>query len=465
MLSYLPTRQTPARRFLGSLRFPAVAALGLLLSAAPFASAQISLGTAVDLALSSNPRVLGAKSDVDRAIAQRSQAHDAYIPSITAGAGIGQSYGYSPQPPTLFTVTAGSLVYSSAQFAYLRSANAGIVAARLSLEDTREAVAEDTSIAFITLDHDQQREQVVRQQAEFANALVSIVQKRLDAGQDNQIELTQAKLTAAQMRLAVLHAGDDAAVDREHLAHLIGLPPTALSTDSIFPSSPMPFDAPADTTVHGYANAAVASAFSSAEARRQQAAGDATFRFRPQLNLVAQYNRYATFTDSFSALQKLNGTIKADEGVFGIQIVIPVMDRTRVAKARETAAEAARSLHDAQNAQIEALDGQARLRHSLAELQAQTEVATLQQQLAQEQLDIVKTQLQNGTGNPESQPMTPKDEQKARISERDKYLGVVDATFQLRQAEIHLLRQTGQLETWLKSGLSPQPPTAPTPQP
>lgn len=465
MLLHSPNRQTPVRSLLGRLPRLAALALALFLSAAPCAHAQISLTTAVDLALSSNPRVQGAKADVERARAQRSQAHDAYVPSITAGAGIGQSYGYSPQPPTLFTVSGGSLVYSSAQFAYIRSANAAINAAQLALEDAREAVAQDTALAFVALDRDQQREQVVHQQAGYADALVTIVQNRVDAGQDTQIDLTQAKLTAAQLRLASLRDQDETAVDREHLAHLIGLPPTSLSADSNFPASPIPLDTPADNSVHGFANAAVASAFANAEARHQEAEGEATFRFRPQLNLVAQYNRYATFTDSFAALQKLNGTIKADEGVFGVQIILPVFDRGRSAKARETAADATRAFRDAQNAQIDALDGQSRLRHSISELQAQAEVATLQQQLAQQQLDVLKVQLQSGTGTPDSPQMTPKDEQKARIAERDKYLGVIDASFQLRQAEIQLLRQTGQLEAWLKSAISKQPPAAPAPRP
>jgi hypothetical protein len=84
-------------------------------------------------------------------------------------------------------------------------------------------------------------------------------------------------------------------------------------------------------------------------------------------------------------------------------------------------------------------------------LQAQTEVAGLQQQLAQQQLEIVRVQLQNGTGNPEGPQMTPKDEQNARISEREKYLGVIDANYQLHEAEVQLLRQMGQLQTWLRS--------------
>jgi outer membrane protein TolC len=429
--------------------------------------AQISLSTAVDLALRGNPRVQGAQADVDKARAQLSQSLDAYVPTINAGAGIGQSYGYSPYPPTLFTVNGGSLVLSASQFYYIRSARAGVDAAELALDDMREAVAEDTALAFAALDHDQQREQAIGQQYGFAKTLVSIVQSRVDAGQDMAIELTQAQLTQAQLHLATLRAADEIAIDREHLARLIGLQPTALSVDSTFPTSPVPLDMTADSTVHGYANAAVAAAYASANAKQQQALGDARFRFRPQINFFAQYNYYATFSDSFAQLQKVyqantgQTTLRASEGAFGVQINIPILDRSRAAKARESAADAAHALHDAQNAQINALDGQSLLRHSIDELQAQADVAKLAQQYAQQQLDILQQQLKSG--NLGGRQMTPKDEQNARISEREKYLGVVDAAYQLHEAEIHLMRQTGQLLTWLKSTASAKAPSAATP--
>ena len=189
--------------------------------------------------------------------------------------------------------------------------------------------------------------------------LVSIVQSRVDAGHDPAIELTQAKLTQAQLHLASLRAADEMAVTRDHLARLIGLPPAALSIDSVFPASPAPLDSMADTSLHGYANAAVAAAFASAMAKQQQANGDAHWRFHPQINFFAQYNRYATFTDSFAQLQKLdalnnNGqtALTANEGAFGIQINVPILDRSRAAKARESAADAAHALHDAQNSQL-----------------------------------------------------------------------------------------------------------------
>lgn len=439
------------------------------------ASAQLSLTSAVDLAVRNNPRVLSAQDDVKRAAAQIDEVHDAYIPSINAGAGIGEAYGYLPNPPTLFTVTAGSLAFSISQFSYTRSARAGFNAAQLALKDTREAVAQDAAVAFLQLDHDQQRQQAIDQQHGFATKLVDIVQQRLDAGQDTQIELKQAQITAAQLRVASLTAGDAVTGDREHLARLIGLPAATLTQIELPPDFSVPVDSAADPNLT-YPTAGVASAFANAEAKFQQAKGDSTFRYWPQVNFFGQYNRYATFTNSFTTLKNLNdcptntiGTttchnsqIGADEAAFGVQITLPFFDRVRSAKSREAFAEAAHTLHDAQNAQIEALDGQSHLRHSIEEAQAQADLAVLQQQYAQLQLDVLEQQMQTGTGIAFGPQMTPKDEQKARIAERDKYLDVIDANFRVRQSGLELLRQTGQLEQWLKS-LATAPSSSPLP--
>jgi len=447
----------------------AVAGLAFLLPTR--AHAQISLTTAVDLALRSNPRVLGAEDDVRKAKAQVAEAHDAYIPSVTAGAGLGQAYGYLPSPPTLFDITAGSLVFNISQFSYSHSAQSGLSAAQLALDDVREQVAEDTALAYIAFNHDQQREQAIGQQVGYANTLVTIELERFDAGQDTQIDLTQAKLTAAQLRVATLKAEDDLAYDREHLARLVGLPPPSLRIDESFPANPISLDATANPAPGGYANSAVAAAFATADARLQQARGDSRYLFWPRINFFTQYNRYATFTSSFGTLEQFsNAHIAPNEAAIGVQISISIFDKGSGAKARVSVAEASRGLHDAQNAQIEALDGQGRLRHSVAELQAQADVAGFEQELAQQQLDILRVQLQSGTGNPNGPQMSPKDEQTARIAERGKYLGVLDANFQVRQTEIQLLRQSGSLESWLKSATKAAPtqnnlPASPTPQP
>jgi outer membrane protein TolC len=437
-------------RFLGRLL------LGTLASALP-AHAQLSMPGAVDLALRNNPRMKVAQADVARARAQLAQTHDVYIPSLSAGAGLGYAYGYSPYPPTLFTFNGGSLLYNPAQKYYILSARAGLDAAEHAYDEARDALSEDAAQSYLALQHDQQRLTVITQQSGFAANLVAIVQARLEGGQATAIELTQAKLTAANLRLALLHEQDGLDSDRDHLARIIGVSPASLTIDDVFPASPVlePNGPPESEST----SPSVASAYASALARQQQAIGDAKFRFRPQVNLAVQYSRYATFTESFNTLNNLyNHQLTANTYVVGVQITLPLYDRYREAKARETAADASHALHEAENAKLTTLDAQARLRHSLPEIQARAEVATLQQQLAQQQLEVLQVQLQSG--NPNGQQMTPADEQNARISERDKYLAVVDAAFQLHTTEIQLLRLTDRLNPWLRSAMRTAPPAS-----
>ena len=440
-----------------------------VLAMASSAAAQISLTSAVDLAVRTHPRVRSAEADVERARAALKQTHDVFLPSLTAGAGLGQAYGYSTNPPTLFSISTGSLVYNSAQSSYIRSARAGLQSAEYLLEDVRETVAQDTALAVLTLQHDQQREEVLRQEADYAGTLVNIVQQRLDAGQDTQMSLTQAQLTAAQLHLSLLRAQDDTSNDRAKLARMLNVPENGLTLDPVFPDKPLPDDLAA-AQVGNHPSAAIASAFANAEAKQQQARGDATFLYRPQLNLFGQYNRYATFSSSYKQLQLTyfdkvtnKSLLTANEWFVGLQISLPLFDKFRSDKARESAAQASKAFHDAENAENDVVDGQNRARHAIAELQAQAEVAGLQQQLSQQQLEVIRVQIQNGTGNPNAPQMTPKDEQNARISEREKYLAVVDAKYQLHQAQLQLLRQMGQLLTWLRPSGTVQ--TAPAMRP
>jgi len=451
-------------------RLPLAVAAVAWACSVPAAPAQISLGTAVDLAISNSPRIKSSEAEVAHARAALAESKDVYIPSLSAGAGIGQAYGYSNYPPTLFTLNSSSLIYNASQFSYVHSARAGLDAAQQSLADMRETVAEDAALTFIALDHDQQREAVLHQQSDYADKLLKIVQERLDAGQDTNIELIDAKLTVANLHLANLRAQEDEANDRMHLARLMGIPPSTLRAEGGFPSAAI--TSTESTSTQGYANASVASAFANATAKQLQAHGDAHFLYRPQISLAAQYNRYATFTNAWKTIENEytdNGAnpgneVGANEAVFGVQISIPLLDRARRSRALESAADATKALHDAEFAQINVLDAQGRLSHNIELLQAQASVADLEQQRAQEQLKILQIELNSPNSTP--QPMTPKDEQNSRINEREKYLAVVDAAFQLHQAEVSLLRQTGHLVEWLRhAGLSAAPPTPSITQP
>lgn len=418
------------------------------------AVAQISFTTAVDLALRNSQKVQMAEADAAKAQAVLEQAKDVYIPTLSGGSGLGWSYGFPLGQPSVFNFTSQSLVFSFSQKDYIRAAEASLNAADLALRDARQAVAEDAAVTYLALDHDQQRQAVLGEQTGFAAKLVSIVQNRLDAGQDTPIDLTTAKLSAAQIRLARLRAEDESAADQAHLARLTGLPAQGLT---VIPSS-IPEIAPQTEDTAGEApltSPGVESAYAIAKAKQQTAFGDSRYLWRPQVYFVAQYSLFAKFNNYDQFYQHF----QYNNAGIGVDIRLPIFDRVQRAKAHESAADAVRAQHEADAARDQFFEGRLKLRHVTAELAARTEVAVLDQQLAQQQLAVMEVQLTSGTGNPSGPPMTPKDEQLSRIAERDKFLAVLDAEFQVRQAQINLMRQTGELEPWLKAAAQSQPPT------
>ncbi len=422
------------------------------------AGAQISFTTAVDLALKNSPRVLMAKAEVDKAVAALAQTRDIYIPTLVGGSGLGWSYGFPLGQPSIFNFTSQSLLVSFSQQDYIRAARASLNAANLALRDVRQAVAEDTAITYLALARDMQRQTALGEQVGFATKLVSIVQDRLDAGQDTPIDLTTAQLSAAQIKLARLRGDDDFAIDQAHLARLIGLPAQGLY---VIPSS-IPQITPQTEGMAGTApltSPAVESAYAIAKSKQQIAFGDSRYLWRPQIYFVAQYSLFAKF-NNYDEFYK---NFQSNNAGIGVDIKFPVFDSANRAKARESAAEAVRARHEADVARDQFLDGRSKLQNVTAELAARAEVATLDQQLAQQQLDVMLVQLKAGTGNSVGVQMTPKDEQNARIAEREKFLAVLNAGFQMRQAQINLLRQTGELESWVKTAAQMQPNDTPKP--
>jgi outer membrane protein TolC len=435
------------------------------------ANAQVSFTSAVGLALSSSPKVRMAQADLDKARASLSEAHGAYFPTVEGITYLGYSYGAPIGEPTLFTFRAGSLAFSFSQKDYIRAATSGVAGARSSLEETREEVAEDAAVTYVALDAAQQRRRALAEEFADANQLAKIIQDRLDLGQDTQLELLQARRTAASIRLLMLQLDDEIDAHRSHLVLIDGLPDGPLATESAsipaLPEVPPPSSERSDASpetpsgVPGDTPAVIA-AFANARAKQEQAFGDSRYLYRPQIDAFAEYSRFSTFNNyqvyyPAFALNTLNAI-----GI-GIRITVPFYDRIRQAKAAESLADARHAEQEALAARDQMFEGRVKLQHSTAELAAQAELASLDQQIAQQQLDAVMTQLQAGTGNPAGPQLTPKDEQKARIQERQHYLDFLDARSNLRQAQIQLLRLSGRLDAWIRSAIAAQPTAAPAP--
>jgi outer membrane protein TolC len=424
-----------------------------LLAAAPL-HAQISLVSAVDLALKSNPRVRSAQADIDKSTAILKESKDVYIPALTIGSGLGWSYGYPLGQPSVVNATMQGVVLSWSQRDYIRAARFGLQAAILNLNEARAAVEEDTVVTYLALDRDLAREQALNEQLSHADELVRIVTDRLNAGVDNAMDLTQAKLSAAQIRLARLNAQDDTAADQLKLAHLIGLPSTNLST---VPDSVPHLTAPESNTNLSTLpdSPSVTAAFASARAKQQIAWGDAKKLYRPQVFLASQYSLFAKF-NNYQVYFPLNpatgkSVFQYNNAGIGISVSWPIFDRALKDKAAESAADAVHAFAEANTARIKDQEGHAQLSRSTSILSAKADVAALQQQLAAQQLAAIQTQLQASAANPNAPQRTPKDQATAEIDERGKFIDLLNSRFDLEQAQVQFMRSLGNLDSWLRA--------------
>ena len=426
------------------------ALLGIVTVLAPASAlGQISFYAVVDLALRNSTQVRIAAAEVQHAEAAVMESVDAYKPSFSVGSTLGYSYGFPVGQPSVYDVSAQSLAFSFSQPKYIRAARAGLLAAQLQLKDTRQQVILDAALGYIELTSVTQQVTAIDQESGFVDRLVEIETDRVGAGVDSKVELTQARLTGAQIALRRLHLADQADLLRDRLAHLTGLKPGDLVTE--------PRSIPGAPEISGPEgiedNEGVKAAYASAQSKFFTAAGDARQNNRPVFGFGGEYNRYAKFNnynEYYLRFQHNNFNV-------GIQITVPLFDAMRKAKAKSSSAEATQAAAQADQARNQTDEQVLQLQKSATELTAQERVAELQNDLAQDQLDIITTQLRLGGGGGGGTGPLPKDEQSAHIRERNGFIDLLGTRFQLTQAQLSLLRSTGKIEDWAKIPPAPRP--------
>jgi outer membrane protein TolC len=425
----------------------------MLTAFAAGASAQISLSSAVDLALKNDPKVKMSEASVQKAQAALEETHDVYIPTLSANGGYGQGFGVPTGLPTVFSLSSQSMVFNFSQHDNIRAAASGLASAKFALKDMREQVEEDVVVTYLNLDSDDRTLAVLTQESSDAARLVTIVQDRLNAGQDDRMSLLRAQRTATQIELNELNLQDEIAVLSDHLSRLIGLPDEQLK--AISNSIPaLPSVQVAADNQNESDSAGVRAAVASARSKQELAFGVNRYRLRPQMSFGINYSRidtgqndYTTYYPSFA------GKSQNAVSVY-VELIIPIYDRRHQDEANEAKAEASRAYFESETQRDQFLEGRKKLRRSAAELAKRSDLAEIDQSIAQEQLKSVLAQLSADSGSSSGQQMTPEDEQNARLTEGLRSADLLSAQFQLSQAKVNLLRQTGQLDYWLKSAIA-----------
>ncbi len=426
---------------------------GLLLVSVA-ANAQVSFYTMIDQALRNSPKVHMGVADIQHAQAGVAESIDIYKPSFLLGSSLGWTYGFPLGQPEVFSLTAQSLAFSFSQRDYIRSARNSLQAAQLQLKDTQQQVILETALDYIELVKVEQQIATLDEESGYAQKLVEIENDRVNAGRDSRVELTQARLTGAQIALDRLHLLDRAEVLRARLAHSTGFAPVDITPEpKSIPAAPMPGqESRIDfTAIRG--NSGIQAAYAAAKSKLYTAFGDKRQNNGPVVSFVANYGLFSNFNNYGQYY------LHFQENNFGagVQINIPLFDSSRKAKAAGSLADATHAAAEADQLRDQTSEQALELQKSVTELSAQENVAELQNELAQDQLDAVRTQIQSGSANPNAAPLTPKDEEQAQINERRRYVEMLDAKFQLTQAQLSLLRSLGKIEDWAKSNLQTRP--------
>ncbi len=435
----------PVSRCASHLPILLLVAAFLLSSVAKLVAEPLPLKRAVELALSHSTTAGVASADEQRAFASYREARNQFMPQFIIGSGLGKSWGFplslEGSAPALVNLNSQSALLNPALRDFIRAAKTEAEAASSRTKDQRNEVIQDTVLSYAELSKWEALLKHLGQEQENALTMEQIVDERIQEGVDKPLARNQAKLITARVRLRMAEAQGATDVLRNRLSHLTGLPPASIETapDSV---PPLP-EVKHEDDLPGKAvqtNPAVQAAETRATAQDFRARGEhramwPSVDFAAQYALLSTYNNYDLF---FKTFQRHNATL-------GVAIRFPFLSPSQRARAQSADADALRAKKQAEAAKNQVSEETLRLQRSVEQLAAAQQVADLEYQVAQSNLEATQVRVEAGTA-------TVHDAEDARNQADERFNALQDANFQLERARIILLRATGELETWVGAG-------------
>jgi outer membrane protein TolC len=411
---------------------------GTALRAQEAAPVALTLKRAVELALENSRDIQLAK--IQTSLAQRSAyiSRAEFLPNLYAGSGLGYTNGIPETPggraPSIFSITYRQQVLNQPLKGQARELQEQVKAQTLTMEEVRDSVIQRTAAAYLELAKVRHSLELLRKERVSAQQIVDVTRQRQAEGLELPIEVIKAQLTSARIEQRILELEGRQDELEVFLRGQIGLAPEQ-------PLEVTAEELPAEAEQEG-ANL-VALALQNNTGLRQAEADRRAKEFRlrgekggrwPALELVSVYSvlgKFNNYLDFFKTFQRNNFN-------FGLQLQVPIFSaRTKanidLAKVNLEVTQTAVSNKRAD------LSADVRVKtHRLRELDAAKEVARLELQLAQQNLGVLQVQFAEGRVN-------LRDVEKARLDENERWMQYLDANFQRQQAQLELLRTTGQL--------------------
>lgn len=401
----------------------------------------ITFQQAVELALTHSGVMSIAAMNQWRSHKAYLEARDHYLPQLTVGSGLGYSYGF---PLTLegsapsvvnFTSTQSLINFSLKQF--IKAAKIQWKAESFDVQDKKNAVILDVALSYEQLDLLSSKIAALNNAHEAATKAVYISQQRLKEGVDSQLDVTKSQLMEARIRLRIADAEGQQDVLREHLSKIIGI---AASDISVVPGS-VP-ELPLISQQDDYSARAVANSPVVHLAEQKAVAADANAKgehraLLPFADLASQYAYLAKFNNYDLYFLRYS----ANNLAAGLNVKFPFLNNVQKDHAKQADADAIIAHKQADLTKNQVSEDALKLQRSIRQLEAARDVAKLDWQVSQGELEAIGPRMQTGQAN-------LRDQQNAELDADDKHAVYLDAEFDLARAELQLLRITGELENW-----------------
>jgi outer membrane protein TolC len=124
-----------------------------------------------------------------------------------------------------------------------------------------------------------------------------------------------------------------------------------------------------------------------------------------------------------------------------VNIRFPIFNSVQKAKAEQADADVLLARKQADLTRDQVGENALKLQRSLRQLAAARDVAKLEWEVSQGELEGVLAKVSTGNAN-------TRDQQNAQLEVDDKQATYLDAEFELSRAELQLMRLTGELENW-----------------
>ena len=398
----------------------------------------LSLRRAVARALHNSREVALARAQYAVAAKTADFSRAQFRPNVYAGSGLGYTRGYpqtpSGGPPAIFSVTTIQTLFNAPLKGELRAAEERAEAQRLAWDAARDAVIVRTASAYLELAKVRGSLEYLRRERQSAQLVVDVTRERLAAGVELPIEVTRAQLSSARVEQRIVQLeGREETLEAE-LHSLMGSRP-----DERIEVAAQELPAAPELSTRELVTVALAENTSLKQAEAERRAREHRMKgerggFWPSIDVVSQYGLLARFNNFDQVLR----TFRRNNLTVGLDVRMPIFS----SRAMASAALARTSLDAAEiEVKVKRSDVQIEVRQKARrtrEVELGREVARLELQIAQENLRVLQSQHQEGRAS-------LRDLEKARLEESDKWLAFLDADYERQQAQLELLRVTGQL--------------------